>query len=183
MKTRRALAFLLFTICALLAFCIPEALISQQANAKVTNDLSCRGAVTGTYVTTVTDANGNFASRAVFTLADDGNLFNIDSRVDGGGLFNPFTNAQGRWKCVDKNEIAGKAVNWVLRSDPERSRTEETNRQGLLEYKNVKIDGDKIEGLFELNFYNIKANTLDGSAVPDRFVGTFFFKGQRISVD
>lgn len=183
MISRKAFRSLLFAICTLLVLCIPVALFQEQA--KAVSDLSCSKAVSGAYVTTITDASGAFASRSVLTISEDGNLFNIDSRVDGGGLFNPFTNAHGTWKCIKKDEIVGRAINWILRTDPVRSRTEETSRLGLIDYKNIKFDFDNqtIEGVFDLRFFNIKTNPLDKNAVPDRFVGTFSLKGQRLNAD
>lgn len=56
--------------------------------------------VVGAYLVTVTDSTGNFASRQVLTLSEDGNAFVVNSNQGGlTGAFNPFTSEQGSWNC------------------------------------------------------------------------------------
>ena len=65
------------------------------------------GALTGSYLITITDNSGNFASREVFNLTDDGNALVIDSNEGGvSGVSNPFTSAQGSWRCKAGHQVS-----------------------------------------------------------------------------
>lgn len=68
---------------------------------------SCRKALTGSYLITITDSSGNFVSRAVVNLSRDGNARVIDSNEGGiSGVSNPFTSELGSWSCKSGRHVS-----------------------------------------------------------------------------
>ena len=75
------------------------ALCSALAIGEAHADDAC-GPFSGTYLITVLNSDGSFASRQLLTLTQDGNVV-VDDSAQGGvtGVFNPFSTAQGTWQC------------------------------------------------------------------------------------
>ena len=96
----------------------------QVTKAKIEVD-ACKRLVVGTYLTTFTDeisdfkgrrsASSKFISRGLLTLFYDGTVSNIDSSQGGiEGVFNPFTNAQGSWRCTGNQTFIATYLNFNL---------------------------------------------------------------------
>ena len=65
----------------------------------------------GTYVTTVTDTEGVFASRALATFTGDGIMLITDSGQSGlPGIYQPFTSSHGAWTCLGAEDGAIRAA-------------------------------------------------------------------------
>jgi hypothetical protein len=83
--------------------------------------VACGGLV-GSYVTSITDKEGVFSSRGLMTFTSDGLLVISDSAQGGvPGLWDPFSTAQGAWKCLaeegEKLSISAVGLNFVLPPD------------------------------------------------------------------
>jgi len=129
---------------------------------------------TGTYLTTLTDADGNFASRSILTLSVDGTLLSSNSSQGGlKGVFNPFTTAQGTWQCTGSQAFAATVLDFTLEGSagPDLG-------IGRLDYKAmVDRETQAVEGTVELRFFPLKGNPLSDKTTLS---GTFSFVGQRI---
>lgn len=114
MKTRNALPTL--TICVLSAFTIPVLVNLHKAEAESIND--CGRFVTGTYLTTLFANFGSF--RGIITFNRDGNFVATASIQSGVLKIPPFSNTQGRWKCVSDREITatGLDFNYATATSP-----------------------------------------------------------------
>ena len=179
--TRTRKAFAMFTICALSALSIPDVLSLRPAAAEPINTTSdqagCGKLVTGTYVTTISTSNGEFASRSIITLTPGGNILVADSNQGGvPGVFNPFTETQGAWKCTKNGEITAKVFNFSL-TGPEGTAV------GLAR-QNYSVTFDRqtqtVQGTIKLRFLDLNANSLDADGSDG---GTFTFTGQRITAE
>lgn len=144
----------------------------QATNARTL--AACDHLVTGTYLTTFTDADGNFTGRSILTLSVDGTLLSIDSSQGGlKGAFNPFTAAQGTWQCTGSHTFTATALDFTLAGS-------EGPDIGIarLNYKAMVDQETKaVEGTIELRFFPLKENPLADRMTPSV---TFSFVGQRI---
>lgn len=78
-------------------------LTHTQANAEA---IGCR-LLPGTYVTTITDIEGVFASRGIVTFLPGGALIVTDSRQGGQTeVYDPFSMGQGTWSCKENDDGA-----------------------------------------------------------------------------
>lgn len=134
----------------------------------------CSKFVAGTYLTTIKDASGKFASRALITLTEEGNLISSDSNQGGvTGQFDPFTTSQGTWACNGKKAITGRALNFSL-----------SNKGGSGIARNdyratFNPITQTVEGTIELRlFNNLQGNPLQGNGQNG---GSFFFTGQQVT--
>ncbi|MDO9104339.1 MAG: hypothetical protein Q7U57_05190 [Methylovulum sp.] len=76
---------------------------------------ACRALISGTYLATISNPDGSFASRAVLTFNSDGNLSSADSNQGGmAGGFNAFTTSLGSWHCEDRRTLHGTVINFSL---------------------------------------------------------------------
>ena len=90
--------------------CLVLAAFSGPASAQQDPANAC-GALVGTYVTTVTDTEGVFASRALATFTGDGIMLITDSGQSGlPGIYQPFTSSHGAWTCLGAEDGAIRAA-------------------------------------------------------------------------
>ncbi|MGE0659528.1 MAG: hypothetical protein AB7O63_08550 [Reyranellaceae bacterium] len=83
----------------------------------------CR-AMAGTYLATIANGTGDYASRALITLFGDGNLHIVDSSQDVGLQGSSFSTQSGAWRCSTDASAAARTLNFgfpprgsVARSD------------------------------------------------------------------
>ena len=94
----------------LVPICLMLAAFSWPASAQQDPANAC-GALVGTYVTTVTDIEGVFASRALATFTGDGTMLITDSGQSGlPGIYQPFTSSHGAWTCLGAEDGAIRAA-------------------------------------------------------------------------
>lgn len=153
------------------------------AQAPSADAASCQ-AMVGTYVTTVTDVEGVFASRGLLSLSSDGILLMSDSGQSGmPGIYEPFTSAQGAWKCLgaEGDTIKAKALglNFFLPGPGRPAGFGRTNYQLTVDTKSGQVAGTA-----ELSF------TGEGdleSAEPVNKAGaaleTFQISGKRVTLE
>lgn len=133
----------------------------------------CSKAVTGTYLTTITNADGSFASRGLLTLTQEGNFVVGDSSEGGlSGVFNPFTTGQGTWVCTGRKQIAARALDFSLSNQ---------GGQGIarIDYSATFDPKTKtVQGTINLYFFGLKDNPLVGNGISG---GTTTFSGQLVT--
>jgi hypothetical protein len=172
--------FTALTIGILSVLSISSVMNLQKANAQPVADndyeqKACR-TVPGTYLTTISTSNGEFASRSLITLTADGNILVADSNQGGvAGVFNPFSNSQGAWKCRN-GEITAKVLNFTL-SGSEGS-------TGGIARENFSVRFNRrtqtLQGTINLRLFDLNANPQEDNGSDG---GTFTFTGQRVTAE
>ncbi len=128
-----------------------------------------RGLIGGTYLTTIKDSAGNFASRAVFTLHADHTMSGMDSGQGGPTYF--FSSQRGSWRPDGHRRIAARMVDFLfLSSGPVIAR---------LDYTIVfATDRSRVTGTIILRtFPLLDENPFDGEG---DYIDTFTFVGEFI---
>jgi hypothetical protein len=79
-------------------------LLSVDARGNTTNlPLGACAKLAGTYLTSVFTPTGDFLLRGLLTFTPTGAMFVVESAQGGlEGIVNPYSDAQGAWKCVAK---------------------------------------------------------------------------------
>lgn len=176
MKIRKTLVGL--TISVLSAISITQVLNIHKAEAEVVKDPKseqaiCSNLVTGTYLTTIKDANGNIVSRGLITLTNDGNFIVGDSNQGGvSGIFDPFTTSQGTWVCTGRKEITARFVNFNI------SNQGGTGIARADYHASFDPTTKTVQGTIVLHLFDLLGNPLDGDG---RDGGTSSFTGQFIT--
>ena len=119
------------------------------------------------YVTTVKDAQGNFASRGVIALHADHTISVIDSGQGGPTFF--FTSQLGSWKRADHGLVA-RTIDFDFPPNADVARADYTISFGQ--------DGKHISGTITLTTFPLQGDPLDGGGTV---VGTFTFTGELIT--
>lgn len=186
MKIRRTLIGL--TIGALSAISISDIWNIDKVNAASVNDPnsqqpSCTKFVTGTYLTTISDSTGKFASRSLITLTTDGNILVTDSNqggvYQGKNQFNPFTTSQGSWKCNNNGNITATILNFNLSGSlPLASNPLSIGGQNYSIRFNQSTQ--TLQGTIQLRFFDLKATVQEATGSKGVPV-TFTFTGQRVT--
>ena len=147
-------------ICSILTLAASVALLIPP---KASAEESATGA---SYVTTVADANGNFASRGVITLHADRTMSVLDSGQGGPAFF--LSSQLGSWKPDGKGGILARTIDFDFPPNADVARLDYTINFG----KNGTISGT-----ITLTTFPLQGNPLDGGGTV---VGTFTFTGQLI---
>lgn len=153
-------------------------LLSPLNAAAADKSKACRSLVSGTYLVTMSNPDGSFASRAVLTFGSDGNLTRTDSNQGGvADAFNAFTTSLGSWQCDDRRTVHATAINFSL---PGVSSAEGgIARADYQASVNTRKQG--IQGSIDVRFFNLAddpyktdlpapaiSGTFEGSRVPAR---------------
>jgi hypothetical protein len=86
------------------------------------------GFVSGSYVTTIKDSTGAFASRGVITLHADHTMSVIDSGQGGPQFF--FTSQLGSWKPDETGEVVGRTIDFDFPPNQSVARLDYTLKLG-----------------------------------------------------
>jgi len=136
----------------------------------------------GSYITTVTDIEGVFASRGILTLTAGGSVIVTDSRQGGqAGVYAPFTMGQGAWTCTASEEgaVGFKAFSLTFTAPADRAGAS----LGRVDYDGtLDAETGNVTGTLALRLSN--ARDLEGAeplANPGAVVETFAFEGDRIA--
>ena len=91
---------------------------TASAQVKITgpDDVICRSRFSGTYLTTIQDSQGDFASRSIVTMHRDGNL----SVTDSGEFAGMFGHQQGSYRCTEIHSAKAITLDFSF-SDPDTS--------------------------------------------------------------
>jgi hypothetical protein len=153
------------------------------ADPSAPNADTCQ-ALVGTYVTAVTDIEGVFASRGLFTFTPDGVFLMSDSGQSGlPGIYEPFTSAQGAWKCqgVEGGQVKAIALglNFALPSAGHSAGFGRTRYQLILD-----ANSGQLSGTAELSFTSQgDLESADPVAKPGPVLETFAIEGKRVTLE
>lgn len=184
MKIRRTLIGL--TIGMLSATSISDIWNIDKVKAESVNDTNSQQAVCtkfapGTYIQTISDSTGKFASRALLTLTTDGNILVTDSNqggvYQGKNQFNPFSTAHGSWKCNNGN-ITATTLNFNLSGSlPLASNPLGIGGQNY----NIRFNQSTqtLQGTIQLRFFDLNATVQEATGSKGVPL-TFTFTAQRI---
>ena len=117
------------------------------------------------YLITVKDSNGNFASRGVITLHADHTMSVIDSGQGGPAFF--FTSQLGSWKPDGQGELVAKTIDFDYPPNAATARLDYTIHFGE--------DGGQTTGTITLTTFPLTGDPLEGGGTV---VGKFTFVGQ-----
>jgi hypothetical protein len=152
-----------WSVLVLLACLGAVALHAPQATADALSVF--RGA---TYLTTITDAKGAFASRAVITLHGDRTLAAIDSNQGGPNTF--FSSELGAWAPDGKGGAVGRTLDFDFPPNADVARLDYTFT--------FSADGAQVKGTITLRSFPLQGDPLDGDGTV---VGEFTFTGTRVT--
>jgi hypothetical protein len=124
----------------------------------------------GTFLITITDSHGVFASNSVITLHSDRSVAVIDSGQEGNGV--SFSSQQGVWENGLGGTLKARTIDWSFPFA--------TNGSARVDYSfNAGGGNDQVSGSIVLTFFPPNGNPLDGGGSPG---GTFTFTGQRVTI-
>ncbi|HZS29567.1 MAG TPA: hypothetical protein VFB76_20235 [Candidatus Angelobacter sp.] len=124
----------------------------------------------GTFLITITDSHGAFASNSVITLHNDSSVAVIDSGQEGNGV--PFSSQQGVWAIGPGGTLKARTIDWSFPFA--------TNGSARVDYTfNAGGGNNQVSGTIVLTFFPPNGNPLDGGGSPG---GTFTFTGQRVTI-
>ena len=120
-----------------------------------------------TYLITITDAQGAFASQSVITLHGDRTLAAIDSTQGGPNTF--FSSYLGAWKPDGKGGAVGRTLNFDFPPHAAVARTD---------YTFTFSDNDtQVSGTITVRTFPLQGDPLDGDGT---LLGEFTFTGTRV---
>lgn len=141
--------------------------------------MNCR-LLPGSYVTTITDIEGVFASRSIMTFVPGGALVVTDSRQGGQtGVYEPFSAGQGSWSCETRDDSTGFSALSLTFTTPPGSAGSKFGRvdyEGVVDSASGGISG-------QLSLRISESRDLEGAdplSNPGEVLETFDFSGQRI---
>ncbi|MCL5006465.1 MAG: hypothetical protein M1404_07995 [Acidobacteria bacterium] len=125
----------------------------------------------GSYLTTITDTEGNFGSRSVITLHADHTMLAVDSGQQGPTFY--FGSQLGDWKFVGKHQITGTTINFAYPLGP--------NGQGVVRTDyviNLSPDRRHVTGTETVTDFSLQEqNPFGEGGIP---VASAIFHGERI---
>jgi hypothetical protein len=125
------------------------------------------GSQGASYVITVKDSTGDFASRGVITLHADYTISVIDSG-QGGPTF-LFSSQLGSWKSNGKGGVVARTIDFDFSPTADVARLDYTI--------SFKQGGNQVIGTITLRTFPLQGNPLDGGGTV---VGTFTFTGNLV---
>ncbi len=124
----------------------------------------------GSYLTTIQDSAGNFASRSVITLHADQTLLAVDSAEQGPNDY--FGSQLGTWKPVGNHRIAARTINFRYPRG--------TDPGGVARSDYVisfAPDRRQVTGTITVTTFPLETSPFDGEGTV---LGTFTFVGELI---
>jgi hypothetical protein len=126
-----------------------------------------RGLTAGSYVTTIKDSSGDFASRGVITLHADQTMSVTDSNQGGPSYF--FSSQLGAWKADGHGGIVAKSIDFNYPPSPDVAR---------LDYAmSFSPDHRQVQGTVTLMIFPLEGNPPSGEGTV---LGSFTFTGELI---
>ena len=128
------------------------------------------------YLTTVTDSNGNFRTRTVITLHADHTMSTVDA--DSGGPTYYFTGEFGSWRPDCKGGAVGRTLDFDLYGHTVYPNGDVARIDYTISFQN---DGPRIVGIVgthTITIFPLQGNPFDGGGTN---AGTFNFTGQLIT--
>ena len=152
------------------AACMTASLAALPARAQTTEP--CR-AMVGTYLATIVNSAGDYASRALITLHADGNLAIVDSAQDEGLQGSSFSSQSGAWRCSTDASASARTLNFGF-----PPRTSIARSDWTLDQAHSK-SGQALKGTIDLYIFpGVKG--VDPFRADSKPVDKFYFAAQRV---
>lgn len=132
----------------------------------------CR-AMAGTYLATIANGTGDYASRALITLFADGNLHIVDSSQDVGLQGSSFSTQSGAWRCSTDASAAATTLNFGFPPRGSIARSDWT-----LDQAHSK-SGQALKGTIDLHIFP-GVKDVDPFRTDSKPVDRFYFTAQRV---
>jgi hypothetical protein len=154
-------------------------LLSVDARGNTTNlPLGACAKLAGTYLTSVFTPTGDFLLRGLLTFTPTGAMFVVESAQGGlEGIVNPYSDAQGAWKCVAKQGDTIEAQATVLDfSFPGSLGSQQFIAR--VDY-DISLDASSgtISGTLELRLFPLQGDPLHTPGPP---LAEYAFEGDRV---
>jgi len=85
---------------------------------------ACRSLLVGSYLSTIENSDGGFASRSLLTFHDDGALEIIDARQFAGDVDSAFSAQQGRYRCSGRRAATATTLDFGFSGDGDIGRAD-----------------------------------------------------------
>ena len=158
---------------AALAALAALAFVLQPALAQAPTTVPCR-AMVGTYLATIVNSAGDYASRALITLHADGNFAIVDSAQDEGLQGSSFSTQSGAWRCSTDASAAATTLNFGF-----PPRTSIARSAWTLDQAHSK-SGQALRGTIALHIFpGVKG--VDPFRADSKPVDRFYFTAQRVN--
>ena len=134
---------------------------------------ACRSTLVGTYLTTVEDSDGAFASRSLITFHDDGTMTVVDARQLNGVTGTAFSAQQGAYRCTGRHGAVATGIDFGFPPD---------ENIGRLDWRiDIAHDGT-VEGDLTLNVFTPQAtcNPFDEATCELEVQVDFSFSSVRV---
>ena len=142
------------------------------ATAQAPTTVPCR-AMVGTYLATIVNSAGDYASRALITLHADGNLHIVDSAQDEGLQGSSFSTQSGAWRCSTDASASARTLNFGF-----PPRTSIARSDWTLDQAHSK-SGQALKGTIDLYIFpGVKG--VDPFRADSKPVDKFYFAAQRV---
>lgn len=131
---------------------------------------SCNAALVGTWLTTIQNAAGDYASRSLLTIHADGTMVSADSAQHQGLQGSSFSAQHGAWRCSTDASAAATTLNFGFPTRESIARSDWT----------LAHDGKALKGTIALHIFpGVKG--IDPFRADSKPVDTFNFTAQRVS--
>ena len=133
-------------------------------------DTSCNAGLVGTWLTTIQNAAGDYASRSLLTIHADGTIVSADSAQNQGLQGSSFSAQHGAWRCSTSSSAAATTLNFGFPARESIARSDWT----------LAHDGKALKGTIALHIFpGVKG--IDPFRADSKPVDTFNFTAQRVS--
>lgn len=153
-------------ISLLMAACVSAGL----ALPALAQSTSCNAALVGTWLTTIQNGAGDYASRSLLTLHADGTMVSADSAQHQGLQGSSFSAQHGAWRCSTDASAAATTLNFGFPNRESIARSDWT----------LAHDGKALKGTIALHIFpGVKG--VDPFRADSKPVDTFRFTAQRVA--
>lgn len=150
-----------------MATALAASLASLPAQAQ---DTSCNAGLVGTWLTTISNGAGDYASRSLLTIHADGTIVSADSAQHQGLQGSSFSAQHGAWRCSTTSSAAATTLNFGFPNRESIARSDWT----------LAHDGKALKGTIALHIFpGVKG--IDPFRTDSKPVETFNFTAQRVS--
>ena len=133
-------------------------------------DNAACAAMAGSWLATIENGSGAYASRAILTIHGDGTFSVVDSAQHQGVQGSAFSSQAGSWRCVAAGKASGRTLNFGFPPRESLARSDWT----------LSHDGKSLSGAVALHIF-AGVKDVDIARPDSKPVDTFRFTTQRVS--
>ncbi|MDF3074792.1 MAG: hypothetical protein K0S54_2459 [Alphaproteobacteria bacterium] len=141
-----------------------------QAPQALAQDNAACASMTGSWLATIENGSGAYASRAILTVHGDGTFSVVDSAQHQGVQGSAFSSQAGSWRCTAADKASGRTLNFGFPPRESLARSDWT----------LSHDGKSLSGTVALHIF-AGVKDVDIARAESKPVDTFRFTTQRVS--